>query len=194
MKRKRGTLSNIIRVFIQDNTLTTGKGLTGLTNASTNLQISVIRELSSTPTLYTGGNIETITTIGTYQVPSTSAKCRLKAIDATNRPGEYEIHFHDDAGHFGTGDTSKNVQIRVDEITTTALNIAPCLREIDLVAYDEQDTVRFGLTSLPNAAADAAGGLPISDAGGLDLDAQIGTDIDALLAKVKNIISLIFAK
>jgi hypothetical protein len=37
-------------------------------------------------------------------------------------------------------------------------------------------------TALPNAAADAAGGLPISDAGGLDLDAQIKTDIDAILA------------
>lgn len=36
-------------------------------------------------------------------------------------------------------------------------------------------------TALPAAAADAAGGLPISDAGGLDLDAQIGTDIDAIL-------------
>jgi hypothetical protein len=37
-------------------------------------------------------------------------------------------------------------------------------------------------TALPDAAADAAGGLPISDAGGLDLDTQIGTDIDAILA------------
>jgi hypothetical protein len=39
----------------------------------------------------------------------------------------------------------------------------------------------FAGTALPAAAADAAGGLPISDAGGLDLDAQIGTDIDAIL-------------
>jgi hypothetical protein len=31
-----------------------------------------------------------------------------------------------------------------------------------------------GFSALPNAAADAAGGLPISDAGGLDLDAKIG--------------------
>ena len=37
-------------------------------------------------------------------------------------------------------------------------------------------------TALPAAAADAAGGLPISDAGALDLDTQIGTDIDAILA------------
>ena len=52
---------------------------------------------------------------------------------------------------------------------------------IPLVDYDPYDTVRLGLTALPNAAADAAGGLPISDAGGLDLDTQIGTDIDAIL-------------
>jgi hypothetical protein len=38
-------------------------------------------------------------------------------------------------------------------------------------AMDFDDAVRGGMTALPNAAADAAGGLPISDAGGLDLDA-----------------------
>jgi hypothetical protein len=43
---------------------------------------------------------------------------------------------------------------------------------IELVDYDPYDAVRLGLTALPNAAADAAGGLPISDAGGLDLDAM----------------------
>lgn len=39
---------------------------------------------------------------------------------------------------------------------------------------DLADSVRAGLTALPNAAADAAGGLPISDVGGLDLDAKVG--------------------
>lgn len=43
-----------------------------------------------------------------------------------------------------------------------------------LVDFNPQDAVRLGLTALPNAAADGAGGLPISDAGGLDLDAKIG--------------------
>jgi len=42
------------------------------------------------------------------------------------------------------------------------------------VSYDPTDSVRAGLTALPNAAADAAGGLPISDAGGLDLDTLLG--------------------
>ena len=167
---KRGSTSNMVRVFIQDNTSTKGAGLAGLTFESINLQIAVIRELSATPVIYTGANIETITTIGTFQAPSTSAKCRFKAVDGTNTPGVYEIHFHDDAGHFGAGDASKKLQIYIFEITTTALNIAPCLREIQLIAYDPQDAVRLGLTALPNAAADAAGGLPISDAGGLDMD------------------------
>jgi len=49
-----------------------------------------------------------------------------------------------------------------------------------LVAYDPADAVRLGLTALPGAAADAAGGLPISDAGGLDLDAQ-KADVAAIL-------------
>ncbi|MEA3478428.1 MAG: hypothetical protein U9R60_09635, partial [Bacteroidota bacterium] len=41
---------------------------------------------------------------------------------------------------------------------------------VPLVDFDPYDSVRMGQTALPNAAADAAGGLPISDAGGLDLD------------------------
>ena len=42
------------------------------------------------------------------------------------------------------------------------------------VSIDPTDAVRMGMTALPNAAADAAGGLPVSDAGGLDLDTHIG--------------------
>lgn len=42
-------------------------------------------------------------------------------------------------------------------------------------------------TALPDAAADAAGGLPISDAGGLDLDAQVKTAVDAIKAKTDSL-------
>ena len=42
---------------------------------------------------------------------------------------------------------------------------------VQLVDYDPFDAVRLGLTALPDAAAEAAGGLPISDLGGLDMDA-----------------------
>lgn len=44
---------------------------------------------------------------------------------------------------------------------------------------DLADGVRAGLTALPNAAANAAGGLPVSIAGALDLD-EMNVDIEAI--------------
>jgi hypothetical protein len=37
--------------------------------------------------------------------------------------------------------------------------MAPCVLEIELTAVDNQDATRFGLSALPNAAAEASGGL-----------------------------------
>jgi len=54
--------------------------------------------------------------------------------------------------------------------------------ELQIVEYDPNDSVRLGLTALPNAAADAAGGLPISDAGGLDLDTQLANAVPTVAA------------
>lgn len=51
---------------------------------------------------------------------------------------------------------------------------------VRLVDVDLEDAVRAGLTALPNAAADAAGGLVISDAGGLDIDTKLATATSAL--------------
>lgn len=62
--------------------------------------------------------------------------------------------------------------------TVTGMVVIGCY--VPLVSYNPYDGVRLGLTALPNAAADAAGGLPISDAGGLDLDAQ-RSDVAAIL-------------
>jgi hypothetical protein len=46
----------------------------------------------------------------------------------------------------------------------TAAGADPVDALYEVVAVDPQDTVRFGLTSLPNAAAAANGGLPTADA------------------------------
>lgn len=54
--------------------------------------------------------------------------------------------------------------------TVTGMVVLPVT--IHLTDIDLNDAVRGGMTALPDAAADAAGGLPISDAGGLDLDAM----------------------
>src|SRR5574343_1207622 len=55
---------------------------------------------------------------------------------------------------------------------------------IQLVTYDPFDSVRLGLTALPAAAADAAGGLVISDAGGLDIDAKLANTNEVTAARM----------
>ena len=56
-------------------------------------------------------------------------------------------------------------------------------------AMDFDDAVRGGMTALPNAAADAAGGVPISDAGGLDLDAILADTNELQADDVPGLIS-----
>jgi hypothetical protein len=63
-------------------------------------------------------------------------------------------------------------------VTTSAASATP--KAFRLVGVNALDAVRGGMTALPNAAADAAGGLVISDAGGLDADAQ-RADVAAIL-------------
>lgn len=94
-------------------------------------------------------------------------------IDATDQPGLYRCDFPDAA--FATGVPSV-------VLTVVATGVHPAHLEYQLVDFDPQDVVRLGLTALPNAAADAAGGLPISDAGGLDLDARLDAAITSRLA------------
>lgn len=64
--------------------------------------------------------------------------------------------------------------------TVTGMVVIGCY--VPLVDFNPYDGVRLGLTALPNAAADAAGGLPISDAGGLDLDARLDAAVSTRLA------------
>ena len=51
-------------------------------------------------------------------------------------------------------------------------------------AIDLDDSVRAGLTALPSANADAAGGLPISDAGELDLDTKLANTNEITTARM----------
>jgi len=79
--------------------------------------------------------------------------------------GAYRLDLPDDA--VDTAGSSTFV-----EVGGTVTGMIVIGGTVELVLYNPQDTVRLGLTALPNAAADAAGGLAISDAGGLDLDAM----------------------
>ena len=89
--------------------------------------------------------------------------------------GIYRLDVPDAA--FATAANSVSIQG-----TVTGMIILP--QTIQLVDFDPEDSVRLGLTALPNANADAAGGLPVSDIGGLDLDTQLANTDEVTAARM----------
>jgi hypothetical protein len=149
--RTRGTTDDLmVNLFVPDNSVITGAGVSGLTKDSTNLCVGVRRSLDAAETVYTGANLETQTTIGTYQAPSSSAKCRIK--ETGTGLGQYELQFHVDAGHFSAATAAKKLFVRMYEATTTALKIGPNTKEIQLVAFDLQNATPTTLISVGTGA------------------------------------------
>ena len=87
-------------------------------------------------------------------------------VDDTNMPGVYRCDYPDAA--FATGVD----QIICSLVVASANNATAVPIMVDITDVDLRDSVRGGMTALPNAAADGAGGLVISDAGGYDIDAS----------------------
>jgi len=145
----------MVEVFIQDTTSISGAGLTGLTSASTNLTAYYYLNDAASSTVITLASM----TLGTF------TSSGFIVVDETNMPGVYSLGIPNAAL---TG--ADSVTIYLFEKTTAALNMAPVVLEIQLTDFDPNDGVRGGLTSLPNAAADAAGGLATSAGGATGID------------------------
>src|SRR3990167_4375058 len=169
--RKHSSTSNLIRFALKH--ATTGVGLTGLSSASSGLIISTIADNEATATVYTvaASNVETITTLGTFATP-TASKCRFKEVDATNHKGLYEFQFAD--ARFSVA-SAKRLVISV----TGATNLLDADYEIQLVSFDPYDSVRMGMTALPNAAAEAAGGLYTRGTGAGQINQPANGSVDA---------------
>lgn len=161
--RKRGATSNILQVFILDASSVTGAGLTGLTNASSGLIGYFHRDVDTTATAISLVSM----TVGTF----TSGG--FKEIDATHMPGWYQFCPPDTA--LAATSTPKSVGMHLQG----AANMVPLPLEIQLVAYDPEDTIRMGLTSLPNAAAEAAGGLYTRGTGAGQINQDVNGRVDA---------------
>lgn len=161
---KNGVTSVVLRVFIPDTASTTGAGKTGLTSASSGLVVAVISDNEAAPTTYTaaGSTIEGISTLGTYAAP-TATKCRFKEVDATNLPGVYELQLADARWSVA------NARALLGMVHG-ASGAAPTAFEVQLVAVDPQDAVKFGMTRVVanadqiNASAAAAARLALSAA------------------------------
>lgn len=145
---KAGSTSRIEHIFLLDSTSTTGAGKTGVTTTGTTAYY--IRNGQSTPTAIT---LDGTGTVGTY------VSGDFLQVDSANMPGVYELHVPDAVFASATGVNHAVVMIK-------GTGFAPVVLEYDLVAYDPTDTVRLGLTALPNVAAGANGGLPTGNASG----------------------------
>lgn len=144
-QKPKASTGVILTVFIQDSSATDGSGLSGLTEASS-ITGGYVKRDGTGVALTVNQNV---TTEGTYQAPSTAAQVRI-GTPANMPAGFYELHFHNDL--FTTADW-------VTMGFSGAANMAPLTLEIQLTGVDLNDAVRGGMTSLPNAAAQAVGGL-----------------------------------
>jgi hypothetical protein len=158
-----GATSVSVNLFVQNSSSTTGAGLTAIAPAAGSL-------LTGTKCYYTfaGANAAStqivLTVLATVGAAYSSGG--IVTIDDTNLPGVVRLDLPNAVLAAAKG---RSVLVMLSGGT----NMAPCVLEIELTGWDNQDGVRGGMTALPNAAAAASGGLIIngSNAGTVTLAA-----------------------
>ena len=168
---KKGTTSKRQGIFIQDSSSTVGAGLTGLLFSSSGLTFYYWREDE--------GNVNATSVTLVTATRGTYASGGFIEKDATNMPGAYEISIPNAALATGAN--------WVIAFLKGATNMAPVVLEIQLVDIDVEDSVRAGLTALPNAAAEAAGGLYTRGTGAGQINQDANGRGDANIAATNNI-------
>ncbi len=160
---KKGLTSCLVEVFIQNNALTTGAGLAGLVYNSASLTAYYHRNSAASATA-----ISLVTaTSGTW------TSSGFVEVDGTNMPGVYQLGIPDAA--LATGADSVSI------ILKGATNMAPVVLEVQLIEVDLLDTVRLGLTALPNVASGSAGAIPTTGTGSNQINVSGGrADANAL--------------
>lgn len=140
-----GATSQRIGVWLADSSSTTGAGLTGLAFNTAGLTCYYWREDEGNA----GATAVTLATAtrGTFTSSGFVEK------DATNMPGAYEFGIPNAAIASG----AKWVKVMFKGAT----NLAQRIFTIRLLAVNLDDSVRAGLTALPNATAGANTGLPV---------------------------------
>lgn len=141
LQKKLGSTSEIWQIFIRDSSSTTGAGLAGLTSGTGGLIAYYHRDTDTTATAIS----LTSMTSGTF------TSSGFKEIDATHMPGWYQ--FCPPNAALASGAKSVGIHLQ------GAANMAPLPIEVQLTGFDIDDAVRGGMTAMPNANAEAAGGL-----------------------------------
>ncbi len=153
---KAGSTDQTVDVFIQDSTSTTGGGLTGLVYNSAGLTCYYRKGATGTPTALT---------LATQTVGGAHSDGGFVAVDGTNTPGQYRLDL---------SDTMVATAGMLTIYLKGATNMVPRLLELEIVSVDIYDTVRLGLTSLPNVASGNAGAIITSGTGTAQLSTSSG--------------------
>lgn len=156
LARKVGAVSQILQVFIQDSSSTTGAGLTGLVFNSGSLTAYYHRDTDTTATAIT---LVTMT-VGAF------TSSGFKEIDATNMPGWYQ--FCPPNAALASGASSVGLHLK------GATNMAPLPIEIDLST--QADVTSWNGTAV---ATPATAGIPDVNTKNVGNTAQTGRDLGA---------------
>jgi hypothetical protein len=153
---KAGTTSQREYVFVNDSASTTGAGKTGIAYNAAGIKAYYLRP----------GGSATAITLATQTVTGAFSSGGWVEVDSTNMPGVYRFDVPDAV--FAAGVEKAIVMI------SGASGMAPVVMEYDLTAYDPYDTVRLGLTAIPNVASGSAGALITSGTGTAQLSVSSG--------------------
>lgn len=157
----KGATSQSIYVVVLDSTSTTGARKTGLVFNTSSLTGYYVRNQGSATAI-------TLATLAAANSAYSSGG--FKEVDATNMPGVYRVDVPDAA--FATGADSVVVTLK------GATGMVQVDEEVQLVAINPQDSVRAGMTALPNAAAEAAGGLYTRGSGAGQINQNANGQVD----------------
>lgn len=152
-----GASSKVYTLFIEDSSVTTGAGLTGLTFNTSGLTAYYKRSNGSASVAVT---LASITTLGAF------VSGGFREIDATNMPGLYEFDPPNTA--FASGANY------VTFLLKGAANMKPRRFTVQITSVNLDDGVRAGLTALPNVNSGSAGGLIVQGTGATGLTVSGG--------------------
>lgn len=168
-----GATSQSVNVFIQNSSLTTGAGLTGLAyNTASLTAYYTFTGANTTATAITLGSLAAVT--------SAYSSGGFKEVDATNMPGVYRLDIPNAALAASKG---RSVAIMLKGAT----NMSPCLLEIELTGWDNQDAVHGGLSCLPNTAVTTNGSLITSGSSTAQLNVSSGNIAGSVASVVGNV-------
>ena len=136
-----GATDQTIDILVLDSSSTVGAGLAGLVFNSASLACYYRKGATGSATALT---------LATQTVGGAHSDGGFVEIQATNMKGLYRLDL---------SDTMVAAAGMLTIYLYGATNMAPVVAEIEVVNVNKFDSVRYGMTALPNAAAEAAGGL-----------------------------------